>query len=108
MLEPVSANHYRLHGDIDMQDTSPLLRELLALPATAAGQGSLLVLDVGTVDTADSLLLAALLDLQRKLLARGSHLQVRGLTEGMRGLARVYGIESLLEPVLEPVPEKLP
>ncbi len=99
MLEALSASYYRLHGDIDMQESSQLLRELLALPAGM--QAVTLTLDVGGVGTADSLLLAALLDLRRKLEGRGCRLHVRGLPEGLRGLARVYGIESLLEPVLE-------
>jgi ABC-type transporter Mla MlaB component len=104
MLEMLSANHYRLHGDIDMQESSALLRELLALPASKAASGPLLTLDVGCIASADSLLLAALLDLQRKLAQRGARLQVLGLSAAMRGLARVYGIESLLENILEKAP----
>lgn len=100
MLESLSANHYRLHGAIDMQESSVLLRELLALPATVQGQR--LTLDISPVTSADSLLLAALLDLQRKLASRGASLQVQGFPDSLQGLARVYGIESLFEPVLLP------
>ena len=59
------------------------------------------MLDVSSLESADSLLLAALLDLQRKLVQRGGQLHVTGLSESMQGLARVYGIEALLDNMLE-------
>lgn len=102
MLEMLASHHFRLHGEIDMQDSSALLRELLALPASrAVSRGAVLVLDVAGISKSDSLLLAALLDLQRKLLARGARLQVTGLSMAMRGLARAYGIEALLDTMLD-------
>jgi anti-anti-sigma factor len=101
VLESVSANHYRLLGHIDMQESSVLLRELMDLPRTAKIDKQDLLLDVSALESADSLLLAALLDLQRKLVKRGGHLRVEGLSESMRGLARVYGIDALLDNMLE-------
>ena len=64
MLEAVSANHYRIQGDIGMQSSSLLLRELLALPN--ANKNCDVYVDVSTLTFADSLLLAALLNLQRQ------------------------------------------
>ncbi|HSC75202.1 MAG TPA: STAS domain-containing protein [Pseudomonadales bacterium] len=102
MLESVSGNHYRLHGHIDMQTSSAVLRELMDLPRTATRlSGQELLLDVSALESADSLLLAALLDLQRELVQHGSRLKVVGLSESIRGLALVYGIESLLSNMLE-------
>lgn len=101
MLESVSANHYRLLGHIDMQESSVLLRELMDLPRTAKIDKQDLLLDVSALESTDSLLLAALLDLQRKVVKCGGRLRVVGLPESMRGLARVYGIDALLENMLE-------
>ena len=97
MLEAVSANHYRVHGHIDMQESSALLRELMQLPQSLLTDKSDLLLDLSDLESADSLLLAALLDLQRKLELCNGSLKVKGLSESMQGLARVYGIETLLE-----------
>ena len=86
MLETVSTNHYRLLGHIDMQESSGLLRELMELPeASKIGKQDLL-LDVSALESSDS---------------RGARLRVKGLSESMKGLARVYGIETLLENILE-------
>lgn len=96
MLEQVSTGHYRLHGHIDMQASDPaLLHALMHLPS---GQQDI-VLDVATLESADSLLLAILLDVKRTLVRRGASLRITGLSDSMRGLARVYGIEGLLEEV---------
>jgi len=103
MLEAVSANHYRLHGHIDMQESSALLRELMQLPQLLSSKAEKqnLLLDVSGLESADSLLLAALLDLQRKQALCNGSLKVTGLSESMQGLARVYGIETLLENMLD-------
>jgi len=110
MLEPVSANHFRVHGHIDMQESSALLKELMALPrslrrgestAQLPEVSSQLLLDVTALESADSLLLAALLDLQRNIGKTGGRLRVVGLGDSMCGLARVYGIDTLLENMLE-------
>ncbi|HRG49770.1 MAG: STAS domain-containing protein [Cellvibrionales bacterium] len=99
MLEAVSANHYRIQGDIGMQSSSLLLRELLALPN--ANKGCDVYVDVSALTFADSLLLAALLNLQRQQQKQQQRLWVSGLQEGILGLARVYGIETLLEDMME-------
>lgn len=110
MLESVSANHFRLRGHIDMQESSALLKELMDLPRLLKSRASTsqspdsnseLLLDVVALESADSLLLAALLDLQRKISLDGGRLRVVGLSDSMRGLACVYGIDSLLENMLE-------
>ncbi len=103
MLEVVSSNHYRLHGHIDMQESSVLLRELMQLPSSLLSSKTDkqdLVLDLSALESADSLLLATLMDLQRKLSSGNGRLKVTGLSESMQGLARVYGIETLLENIL--------
>lgn len=99
MLEAISTNHYRLHGDISMQKSSVLLRELLALPQSATKTD--IHLDVSALEFADSLLLAVLMDLQRQLKKNKQRLYVGGLQDGMLGLARVYGIETLLDSMME-------
>ena len=98
MLESLSADHYRLHGDINMQVSSALLHELLALPQRT---GACLHLDLSAVGATDSLLLAALLGLVRDLQASGRELRITGLGPGMRGLAATYGIDTLLDGVME-------
>ncbi len=99
MLESLSADRFRLQGEMGMRDNSLLLRELLALPKKL--QGSTLHLDVGALVFADSLLLAALLDLQRQLQRKNQQLRVSGMREDMLGLARVYGIDDLLNTMME-------
>jgi len=99
VLEMVSANRYRVQGEIGMQNSSLLLCELLALPN--AKQAGDVHLDVSALIFADSLLLAALLDLQRQLQKQQKRLFVTGLQEGMLGLARVYGIETLVDEMME-------
>lgn len=99
MLESLSADRFRLQGEMGMRDSSPLLRELLALPKKL--QGNTLYLDVSALVFADSLLLAALLDLQRLLQRKNQQLRVSGMREDMLGLARVYGIDDLLNKMME-------
>ena len=57
-----------------------------------------LCLDVSKLESADSLLLAAVLGILRRLQGTGTALRIIGLTPDMRGLARMYGIDGLLEP----------
>jgi ABC-type transporter Mla MlaB component len=101
MLESVAANHYRLRGQIDMQADTSLLHELMCLPQSVKrdqlGVVSSVELDVSQLESADSLLLAALLDLQRKFALQNVNLSVTGLSESMLGLARVYGVDGLFK-----------
>ncbi|HQQ63133.1 MAG TPA: STAS domain-containing protein [Pseudomonadales bacterium] len=95
MLETVALDSYRLQGRLDMQADTQVLQAVLALgDSRPAG---VLTLDVGALESVDSLLLAAILHVQRRLQAAGKTLAVTGLTAGMRGLARVYGIDALIE-----------
>ena len=82
-----------------MENNALLLREVLALPKTHTGGD--VHLDIRALNFADSLLLAVLLDLQRQLQKQQKRLRVQGLQEGMLGLARVYGIETLIEDMTE-------
>lgn len=94
MLEKVALDSYRLQGKLDMQSAAPVLQALLTLGESKPAD--VLTLDVGALESADSVLLAAILHVQRRLRAAGKQLQVAGLTTGMQGLAKVYGIDSLL------------
>lgn len=95
MLEKVAINHYRLHGHIDMQADTSLLHELMQLPQSVKCDQQDVQLDVSQLESADSLLLAVLLDLERKFALQHISLTVKGLSESMLGLARVYGVDGL-------------
>ena len=99
MLESLSADRYRLCGDISMQSSASLLVELLALPQNTTGP--CLHLDLAAVQSADSALLAVLLGLARALGGRDRQLRISGLAPGLHGLATTYGIDTLLDGVME-------
>jgi anti-anti-sigma factor len=99
MLEIIAPDSCRLHGRLDMQNSAVLLRELMALGDKTTAK--VLKLDVSQLESADSLLLAAILDMSRRLASMGGELRVTGLSAAMTGLARVYGIESLIELCVE-------
>ncbi|MEZ5539289.1 MAG: STAS domain-containing protein [Pseudomonadales bacterium] len=103
MLEALSVNQFRVQGELGMRDSTPLLRELLALPKKLQTE-EVLHLDISALAFTDSLLLAAMLDLQRQLQHHGKRLLVRGMKDDMLSLARVYGIDSLLKDMMEMQP----
>ena len=63
-----------------------------ALPPTVA-------LDASALTEFDSSALAVLLGLRREVVARGSALQVEGMSPRLRELASLYGVMDLLLPV---------
>lgn len=92
MLEKVSPGHYRLHGKLTMQDGAPAINELLALTHV-----SQLDLDVSTLESADTVLLAVIISIARSIEANHGILRITGLSAGILGLARVYGVDSLID-----------
>ena len=92
MLETISPGHYRLHGKLTMQDGAPLIKELLALINV-----SQLDLDVSMLESADTVLLATIITVARSIETRHGILRITGLSPGIRGLARVYGVDSLID-----------
>lgn len=78
------------------QQASACLRMLVqALPAET---GAAVVVDATALQQFDSSALAVLLEFRRICLRLGKRLQVRGLTARLRDLARLYGVEELLQP----------
>jgi len=63
-----------------------------ALPPTVA-------LDASALTEFDSSALAVLLGLRREVVARGSALQVEGMSPRLRELASLYGVMDLLLPI---------
>jgi ABC-type transporter Mla MlaB component len=96
MLETVAPGHYRLQGKFTMQDGTDTLRQLLEL-GSSDPRLQQLDLDVGALEAADSMLLAAILAVARQVEKQKGKLLVTGLSDSMSGLARVYGIDTLIE-----------
>lgn len=97
--EKVTDQPYLLRGQVTMQKGADVLPVLLAA-ATAAGQAGgdgVFELDLSGVSSADSVIFAIILELGRHLAQTGRQLKVRALPDSLRGLATVYGIESLLQ-----------
>jgi ABC-type transporter Mla MlaB component len=99
MIEKIDALHYRLHGTLNIQESAGVLKELFGfLSSTGASKDSApLKLDVSGLASPDSVLLAAILEVSRQSARMGCSLQVMGLSDNLTGLARVYGIDSLIE-----------
>jgi phospholipid transport system transporter-binding protein len=87
----VNGDVLRLEGALTMATVGALLdagrRQLAAADR---------VIDLSAVTVADSAALALLFDWLRTARANGRRLVVRGMPEGMRSLAAVYGVEALL------------
>jgi len=97
MLETVSPGHYRLYGKLTMQDGAAVIDQLLTLINNKKLALNQLDLDVSTLESADTVLLAAIINVARTIEARNGILRIIGLSDGISGLARVYGVESLIE-----------
>jgi ABC-type transporter Mla MlaB component len=93
MLEKVAPGYYRLHGKLTMQVGAQDINELLALTKNI----NKLDLDVSTLETADTVLLATIISVARSIEAHHGILCITGLSSGIRGLARVYGVDSLID-----------
>ena len=66
--------------------------------AMAASQDRVLLLDASALQQFDSSALAVLLACRREALRLGRQLQVRGLSERLQALARLYGVLDWLQP----------
>jgi len=94
MLKQVSEGHYQLIGVLDIQH-SENLAPLLALRESQLNH---LEIDCAGVESADSLLLSVILTLARHFEARHATLSVIHFPERLSGLAKTYGIDSLIQP----------
>ena len=72
-----------------------LLEGLNALPPQASG---VVTVDASALRRFDSSALAVLLECRRAALAAGKTLQVQGLPAAAASLARLYGVDQLLQP----------
>lgn len=83
---------WSFEGDLTFHNAASVLAaaERLALPASGR-------VKMSGVAAADSSALAVLLALKRRASASGQPLQVEALPESLAALARVYGIESLID-----------
>lgn len=102
MLEIVSSGHYRLYGKITVQEGGNIINELLTLVKNKPSNDkhihiNQLILDVGDLESADSVLLAVIINVARDIEARNGIFRITGLSENLCGLARVYGIDSLID-----------
>ena len=62
----------------------------------ALARGADLIVDFSAVTEADSAALAVLIDWLRNARAAGMTLRQRGMPEGLRSLAELYGVDELL------------
>jgi len=102
MLETVSFGHYRLHGKLTMQEGAKIINELISLinnKGTNKNQPQInqLDLDIRSLESADSVLLATIINVARCIEARNGILRITGLSDNLSGLARVYGVDTLIE-----------
>ena len=97
MLESVSPGHYRLHGKLTMQEGAAVIRELFSIINGKQHELNQLDLDVRALESADTVLLATIINVARSIEARNGVLRITGLSEAIRGLARVYGVDLLIE-----------
>jgi len=97
MLEKISNDHYRLHGQFDMKNSANLIAELFSIVDNKKSSVNQLQLDVSHVESADSVLLAAIIHIARSMEMRNGVLRVTGFPDKLRGLARTYGIDALIE-----------
>lgn len=87
-----------LPEQITQRNATALLQDLLAQFARAAPAAASLHVDAGALAQFDSSALALLLALRRQAHSQQRVFSVQHLPQGLRALAQVYGIDSLLEP----------
>ena len=85
---------WRFHGTLTFDNVTAVYDAAKAMGLPTQG-----VVDLAGLMHADSSALAVLLALTRRAMAEGRPLTWAGLPEPLRALARVYGIEELIEPV---------
>ncbi|KZE33332.1 STAS domain-containing protein [Crenobacter luteus] len=91
MLEAAGEGRWRLRGELTMRQCAALSAPL----AAAARRGG--EVDLAGVTAADSAALALLLEARRAAREAGRDLAFSGVPSGMLTLARLYGVEALLE-----------
>lgn len=81
-------------------DTLRLFRETLERAAAAGtGEAAMLTVDGSTLQQFDSSALSVLLECQRMARAKGRAFAVQSLPPKLQELARLYGVEALLQSV---------
>ncbi|GGY29128.1 STAS domain-containing protein [Paludibacterium paludis] len=90
----------RPEGRIDMDTAAGLIAWL----DDAAPQGGVVRLDMSGVSDADSAALALLLEWRRRLARRDVRLDIAGMPPGLTALTRLYGLEDMFLPAVEPTP----
>ena len=86
----------RLTGDVTIATATQLYREIqtrLADPALPAE----VTLDCSAMAGADSAAIALLLEARRQAASAGKALRVSGLREQLASLAKIYGVDELLD-----------
>ena len=87
----------RLPSTLTNHQAQACLQQLQAALAQLPG-GSVAVVDASELAVFDSAALAVLLECRRAALANGKTLQVQGLPAAAASLARLYGVDELLQP----------
>jgi len=78
-------------GKLNFADAAAVFAASRALPLPATG-----VVDLASLEQADSAALAVLLALARRAAGDGARLNFTSIPPGLRRLAHVYGVEDLL------------
>jgi phospholipid transport system transporter-binding protein len=86
---------HKLTGRLDMNSCAEQAVNLTSIMR----QHNALMLDFSEVSAADSAALALILELHRQAQATGQSLSLIGLSDDLRSLATLYGVETLLEPL---------
>jgi len=94
MLEATREGHYKLTGIVDIQHAE----DLPALMALGKSELHHLEIDCSGIESADSLLLSAILSLARSFEQREGTFSVIHFPERLSSLATTYGIDSLIKP----------
>jgi phospholipid transport system transporter-binding protein len=83
---------WRFDGALTFDNAAAVIEAAGELPLPASGR-----IDLSGLDPADSSALAALFSLKRRAHADGRKLFFDGMPPGLASLARVYGVDQLLE-----------
>jgi ABC-type transporter Mla MlaB component len=92
MLTKLGTGQYKLDGILEIRNPQ-FLSELISID-----DGEKITIDFSELESTDSLLLAALLKLSRKIKTRRGSLHLQQVPEKTKILAKTYGIEELLSP----------
>lgn len=83
---------WKISGDLSL----PQIPDLLEVAGDFADIGQDVVLDLSGVQVVDTATISLLLELRRRAAQHNKTLSYANLPENLQGLARLYGMESLL------------